>query len=203
MKPIRYSLAWLLAGAMMLGVAQAAPVTFDFTFSSEFNNAQAVGSITFDDAQLQNPGDNSFHPPYLAVLALNVTVSGATAGNGTFTLDDFCEVNFDTNGGTLDFSQELVGQPTNEDPWGSSQLSGDFSLGACTPNDAGAPTATEVFELMPDDDADPSGDNVMRLVSMTPSSSAPVTVPTLGWQALLLLAGLMGLFGLWTVRRRV
>lgn len=41
---------------------------------------------------------------------LTVTVSGASSGNGVFQLSDFGGVIFDTQGFTVDFTQQLVGQ---------------------------------------------------------------------------------------------
>ena len=38
------------------------------------------------------------------VLDLNVTITNAGAGNGTFDIDDFGSIAWDSNGGTLDFS---------------------------------------------------------------------------------------------------
>ena len=219
MSPFRFRLVCLMGGVFLCGAVQAAPITFNFNFASPNSSAQAIGYITFDDALLLNPGYNDFELPDPAVLALSVTVSGATAGNGTFSLSNFCYVIFDTNGASLDFSRQLVGQPTPGDPWGMPSEggggtptvsardggegdAGDFNLLACQgPSGAGVPSGEYPFALLPDSGSE---DDIMELVSMlrdgaAASSSAPI--PTLSWHALLLLAGLMGLFGMWTVRR--
>ena len=106
----------------------------------------------------------------------------------------------------MDFNQEMVGQPTDIDPWGtqSDGDGGDFNLFGRTP---GAPNGEWHFELVADEGtADP-----MILSSMIASESetcvfeplAPAPIPALNtWSRftmLLLLAGL----AVFTLRRRV
>jgi len=108
----------------------AAPITFEFTFTGIQNPSMGVGYITFDDALLPNPGAVDFLLPNPAVLDLSITITGASMGNGTYGLADFGSIAWYTNGGLLDFSEELVGQPTLNDPWGtpSEGDGGDFNL---------------------------------------------------------------------------
>lgn len=129
-------LGLLLTAASTLS-AYAAPVTIHFTYA--VGNARAVGSVTFEDTLIANPGNNNIVLPDPAVLDITMTVTGASAGNGTYTTADFTGVFFDTNGGTLNLRAPLIGQPTGGNPWGTTQdgTSGDlnfFGLAAPTPN---------------------------------------------------------------------
>ena len=206
MSPFRLRLTCLMAGVFLCGVVQAAPITFNFHFASPNSSAQTIGHITFDDALLTNPGNTNFDLPDPAVLALNVTVSGATTGNGTFTIDDFCSVVFATSDATLDLNRQLVGQPTPGSLWGTpDENGGDFNLFACdAPSGTGAPDGIYPFALIVDSGGQSNDDDVMELLSMLRAGTTAgdsVSIPTLSWHALLLLAGLMGLFGMWTARR--
>lgn len=211
---VRCALATLLTVGVF-GVAHAAPITFQFTFDDPASTAQAVGSITFESTLVQNPGQQFFDLPDPAVLALNVTVSGAANGNGTFAITDFTGVVFDTNGGTLDFASQLVGQPTSGSPWATLDgKSGDFNLFSGSPKRGepgygDSPTTPNGSNPTPDG-VDPftlgaNGGNgePMVLVGMSPLGgyTAPASLP-FGRNAWIVLAGLLGLAALFAVRRR-
>ena len=100
------------------------------------------------------------------ILDLSVTVSGASAGNGVFTLDEFTQVSYDSNGGTLDLGSELVGQPTDGLPWGTeiSGNSGEFNLFSVPGH---APSGVWYFYL----GADRGDKEAMRLKSMSPGTA--------------------------------
>ena len=215
----------IVASATLLFVSMAsplmaAPVTFNFTFDDPDSTAQAVGSITFEDTLLQNPGVNDFDLPDPAVLALNVTVSGSTNGNGLFGLADFTGVVFDTGGGTLDLDSQLVGQATTGNPWGTPDgSSGDFNLfsgggkvrpdgqryGTSTagPSGTGAPPDGVIFFTL---GADGGAGEPMELIGMGPvgggEPAAPAATLPIGPGAWLTLAGLIALGGLFGLRRR-
>ncbi len=191
----RILIAGLMALLLVAAPAAASVVIFDFTFAG--NGATATGNITLDMALLINPGRNVFDisadqiystgaTPYGAniaglVAALSVTVSGATRGNGTFTLVDFDGVLLDTSVG-VDLKQQLVGQtlvkvgPNGEDLlWGSTgytklksdpvqSYAGDFQL--FSPLTSDAPTGGNPFQ------ATALGGEIMSLTSF-----APATVP--------------------------
>jgi hypothetical protein len=123
----------------VLGSSAAHAETFVLSYSGLGlgNNAVATGRITLDTTVMNNPGRNDQNggvyfsaPGNRFVRSLTLTVSGASAGNGTFTLNDFGAVALDTNGGTLDFTRELIGQPTSELPFGTAldHQGGQFNL---------------------------------------------------------------------------
>lgn len=211
----------LCAACLFMSAAQASPVTFNFSFSSAASpppvtasapnplypkaavavpsTAVITGSITFESTLLANPGINGFTLPNPAVLALNVTVSGAASGNGTYGLSDFNEVVFSTNGGTLDFSKELVGQPTSGAPWGTAYngTAGDFNLfGKGLPDLA--PIGENYFTLC-------AGAGQSGCASLTSAINAAAVAaapaPALNRWTLAALAGLLALVGFIGLRR--
>ncbi len=128
----------LVLGLVTGTCSNAAPITFQFVFSgaSFGNTALAEGIITFEDTLLPNPGSTNLSTASPAILDLSVSVSGAGMGNGVFGLSDFLSVDWNTNGGALDFSNELVGQSTSGDPWGTQSFSsGEFNLISVNPSD--------------------------------------------------------------------
>jgi len=178
--------------AAMVTPAMAAPVTLYFTFAN--GGATAVGSITFESTLINNPGSNNIALPNAAVLGLTVTVSGAAAGNGTFGIGSFATVLFDTGGGTLNLSQNLIGQATPGGPWGPSSA-GDFNLFSTGPP---APRGVDPFILGANNGADDS----MPLTRMGPlPAPTSVAVPTLDEWNLVILALLVGMAGIVFVRR--
>lgn len=210
----------LLALALMTAAtfASADPVRFNFTFQEPQGAAQAVGYVVLETDLIANPGAQSYIVPSAAVLDLSVTVTGASSGNGTFGVSDFCEIVFDTGGGTLNFAAELVGQPTANQPWGSipdvkEATSGDFNLfsvcnaaryeegSAHTPTGATAPNGVWYFTL----GADGGGANEMQLVSMIAAAgTAPVRhpVPAANFWTLAGLLVLTAGFGIAALRAR-
>ena len=206
----------------MLGIAQAAPVTYQFRFAAPQGSAQALGTVTFESTLLPNPGVLDVPLPDPSVLALNVTLTGTTGGDGTFTLADFNGLVFDTGGATLDLSRQVVGQPTAGSPWGTPDSNGgDFNLfggGAC--QNMGAPTSGRygthpAAPSSPTAAAPPVGvwyftlgaacgtAEQMVLVSFAPAGAASATTaPALAPPLELLLGGLLGIVALVALRRR-
>jgi hypothetical protein len=132
------------------------------------------------------------------VTAFSVTIAGASSGNGTFGLEDFSIV-WSTNGGTLDLTKELIGQPTNgpsgSAPWGTSQRgdAGEFNL-INNNTDSAAPTAKHPFQFATNNG---SGD-LLGLTSCAPQATAvpePASLTLLG-------IGSLGLLGFGWGRRK-
>jgi hypothetical protein len=167
------------------------------------NSARASGLITLNLAVLPNPGGCT--GPCLSIRpfiqSLTITVTGADAGNGTFGIQDFAMLSWSTGGATLDLTQQLVGQPTSIDPWGTpcaaaqQPMCADFNLysrffitgsgNPFAPSAAATPTLIAPFILDTDGGA-PQGDR-MFLMSFAPvDNPTPVPAPAVG-------AGLPGL----------
>lgn len=212
----RFLLMIALLGTSALALAAgSSPQRFDFVFREKSGSARATGYIVFDGSLLLNPGMNDIGLPDGRVLDLSVTVSGATSGNGTFGLADFCGVVFDTQGATLDFSRELVGQPTSGGPWASENVDvGDFNLFNCVMGRNGADRYSPIRGAVPADSApdgviyftlgaDSGRANEMRLTSMVAAGSAvSQPVPAAGgWALAAMLLILVGT-GQWVLWRR-
>lgn len=186
-----WKIGGLIATMALCTSVQALVVTEQLLWSGApfGNSAQAVGQLTFD-TDLFGGGLHSVALPDPGVIAFTLVVTGATRGNGTFTLADFDALYLGAPG-ALDFTRELVGQPLpNGLSFGTSSGSGDlaghgdFNFLSSSP---GVPTGTWYFGL---NTSGGLGDP-MYIRSITP-------VPEPG--SALLLAG--GLGGLGVVLRR-
>jgi len=167
--------------------AYAAPVTIPFVYRG--GAASAVGSVTFESTLISNPGLNNFALPNPAVLGISMTVTGAAAGNGTYTIADFTGVVFDTHGGTLDLSRPLIGQPTSGAPWGTRQdgTAGDLNFFSGGP----APNGVFFFTLAA------NGGIADAMILVGPLNP----IPTLSQWAILVLALLLAGIGIARARR--
>ena len=202
------------------GCASAAPVQFDFVFADPNSSAQTTGYIILETDLLSNPGYDQIQLPNPAVIDLQLTVTGSAFSDGSYDITDYGMVLFGTNGGTLDFSQPLIGQATSQDPWGTNIFdgnSGEFNLlidgfpdqnpediyNNQTPSGviAGPPEGCFYFTLCEDFGNDNAPQGLpplaeMQLQSFIPSvtQGTPVSVPSLSFWAVIMLA-----FGLLTV----
>jgi PEP-CTERM motif len=160
--------------AILFAASPAMASVKSFTFKFAGNGATASGMITFDLALLKNPGRNlmdttatgvysphGINIPGL-VTALSLKVSGASVGNGTYLLNDFEAILFDTSLVGVNLNQQLVGQSlvnvgssgetwswgTNQTILGSDPVqsyTGDFQL--FSPAISSAPYGSAPFQL--------------------------------------------------------
>ncbi len=118
------SLIFLAYGLINATALAQQPARFDFVFEGTSSDAQAAGYVVLDLELLPNPGGVTYSLPNPAVLDLQVTVTGATSGNGTFSMAEFGGLSWSTgdNSGSLDLraGQQLVGQPApfDDHSWG-------------------------------------------------------------------------------------
>jgi len=177
-------LALLLIPAVQ---AQAATFILDYSGAVFGNDAEAHGTISFDETLLPNPTTGlEFLASGAEVAGLSLTVSNAASGNGSFDLADFDYFSWDTGGVALDLSRELVGQATLNGDWGtyhSNGAMGEFGMIA-NGNNPAAPTSGGWFSLVADNG---SGDR-LYLTSLRPEA---LPEPASLW---LLGAGLAGFF---------
>jgi len=130
MKLLKTSL--LLAAAAATTHLDAAVYSLQWSGTSFGNSAVATGTIDLNVSTMPNPVNTGGSLPSW-VNSLNVTVSGASSGNGSFTTADFGSIIFNSQGFTLNLNAELVGQNGGL----FTGMSGDFNIFRA----AGTPTA--------------------------------------------------------------
>ncbi len=189
----------LVVGLLVLSATAYADTfqTYNLAWSGATfgNSSTATGQITLDLTTLPNPGGPAFDM-YNDIASLTVTVVGATSGNGTWTRADLCACSalgtftyWDTGGVALNMNQQLVGQPTLGNPWGTPDgISGDFNFFFTN----GGPLGTFFFTMTSDGGLEDS----MLLTSVAPVSSTPEpgTMALFG-------SGIIGLAGV--LRRKI
>ena len=185
MRSLLRSTALVLVGAAQ--VHADILITYDVTYSgaSLGNSAVGTGTFTLDTSLINNPGFTS-SPAVPFVTAFSLTISGASSGNGTFGIGDFEGAILDTDGGTLNFAEQLIGQPTAGDPFGTPDGNGgDFNFFS-NPSDPSAPSAVAFFTI---GTSGGSGD-ALQLTSVMPEATAVPEPSSLVLDSVALLGGL-------------
>jgi hypothetical protein len=121
---MRNRIAATAATLLLVTAQQSAAQVRTFAMQWEGPDANATGFATLDFANVTNPGYASTYDGGITDFELKVT--GAYSGNGTFTFLDYDGLDTGSPGGidlgtgedALDFTRELVGQPTGDDLWG-------------------------------------------------------------------------------------
>lgn len=151
---------------------------FNLEWSGAFfgNDATATGFIEFDPSSpsFNNPGFNQ--TPAWIVDDFEITITGASSGNGTFDLSDFDPIILELLGPSpFDFSQELIGQ----NPSGVAEFSpllppgsgGDFNIFS-----NGSDPRVFFFQIATSGGV---GDSLL-LTSFAPAASTPEPTAILG-----------------------
>ena len=148
-----------------------------------FASAMALASVSLVSTPALRAQDNSGQ----------ITISDATnaADDGTYGLADFSGIFLYTGTLPLDFSKQLIGQPTGGDPFGTpTGNGGDFNF--FSNGSTRAPTGFNYFTIQTDNAAD--GDTLVM------TSFAPEVTPPSGGSSAPLPSGLaLGLLCLGTL----
>lgn len=178
MKITNLFLAVTAAALVTTSHADMIDIQAEWSGASFSNGASASASFTLDTSLFNNPGFTSFSGASFSNAFQNfqLTVSGASSGNGVFTASDFSTIFLNTAGGTLDFNSELVGQSTPAGLWGATAFPtvvGDFNLFS-NGLSALSPEGTSIFSLRA---GGLLGSDDMLLTSFKPATPSPVAVP--------------------------
>lgn len=131
--------------------------TMEWSGAGFGNAATGMGTITMDISALSGP-QPGIQPMAPNISDLSITISGAIAGNGTFTLADFGPSwYFSIGGAGADFTQELIGQ--------ANVLGITFFNAIGSPS---APSAPGAFLL----GANGGMGDIISLISFAPSTNA-------------------------------
>jgi hypothetical protein len=188
---MKYGLgAALLCGLLATtGAAQAGTITYGLKYTTVTSGATASGFVSFNDAVLPNGpvSLSNISAAALGVVDWGLTVTGATSGNGTFTLADIQAVAGQQDGwlwvlsAPINLNSELVAQAGFSDfNW----CAGTASCGSAT-----APGGSSAKHIQTNGETG----EILTLVSMTPESvPEPFTLSLFG----------AGLAGAVAMRRR-
>jgi hypothetical protein len=159
----------LAAAAAAASHADAAVYSLQWSGTSFGNTAVATGTIDLNVNTMPNPVNSGFGSMPSWVNSINVTVSGASSGNGSFTTTDFRGIVFNSSGFTLNLNTELVGQ--NGGLFTGSN--GDFNIFSA----AGSPTAPNGYNYNVIKTNGYSGDQLQLISFSLGGPSGVVDIP--------------------------
>ena len=153
--------SFLLAAA---ACTQLDAANFNLTWSDTINStgAAATGVIGLNLLAIPAAPSHTSNSIPAWITSFTMTITGAGSGNGTYTLTDFSAFTFDSNGVTLNYTADLVGQ----------LASGSFTAFGSLPN---YPTGVAPNTMVTDGLV---GDFLV-LTSFTPAPVVPAGVPNI------------------------
>jgi hypothetical protein len=158
--------SFLLAAA---ACTQLDAANFNLTWSgaSFGNSATATGVIGLDLTTIPAAPSHTLPSIPSWITSFTITITGASSGNGTFTLADFNEIAFSSSGFSLNYTTDLMAQN------GGTIFSsvGDFNIFGST---ATAPVGVASNTINADAG---NGSDLLVLTSFTPASVVPAGVP--------------------------
>jgi len=163
----RLKASFLLAAATAYTQLDAANFNLTWSGATFSNGATATGVIGLDLATI--PAAPNLNGPAPAwITSFTMTITGASAGNGTFTLTDFGSFIFQSSGITLNYTTDLMAQN------GGTMFSsfGDFNIFGST---ATAPVGASPNNFL----TDGSNGDFLVLTSFTPAPVVPAGVPNI------------------------
>ncbi len=102
--------SFLLAAAAACTQLDAANFNLTWSGASQGNVATATGVIGLDLTTIPAAPSQISNSIPSWITSFTITITGASSGNGTFTLADFSGFTFDSNGIPLNYTTDLVGQ---------------------------------------------------------------------------------------------
>ena len=156
---LKLIVVFVVLSTICVGPLRGELLTFRLDWSgADFNNsATATAFLVLDDTVFPNPPDGINFFGAFGIVDFEMTVSGASAGNGTFVMADFNSVAFSSNA-PLDLNMELLGQAG----FGPGVTGTDFNLFSNI--NSGGPFGTAPFVLETNEG---NGDDLL-LTNFTP-----------------------------------
>ena len=164
----RLKASFLLAAATVCTQLDAANFNLTWSGAVYSNSATATGVIGLDLATIPAAPSHLSNSIPSWITSFTITITGASSGNGTFTLTDFNAFYFDSGGVTLNYTTDLMAQA------GGLMFSsvGDFSIfGIQIPDPVAIAPSTIATDF--------SNGDFLVLTSFTPAPVVPAGVPNI------------------------